>query len=114
MKTIDELRNLVPELIETVEETEAGLVFPARAREIIHEIAEYGMGTEIWKTSVHSREQFWHDSLESTPETIYCYMLDRIANAPTSLHRDSSVVLIAPRLDELLCDDGSQNNTACQ
>lgn len=33
---------------------------------------------------------------------MYCYFLDRIAFAPTTLHRDGSILLLAPKLDELL------------
>lgn len=102
MKKTDELYNLVPKLIEVMDKAGRPLTFPDRAREIIHEIAEYGRTTMVWKSTADRREQFWADSADATPEQIYAYMLDRIVNAPTRFHRDSSILLIAPRLDELL------------
>ena len=105
MKNTDDLYDLVPELIEAVEKDGDSLVFSDRAREIVHEIAEYGRTTMVWKTTTEQRNRFWADSADSTPEQIYAYMLDRIVNAPTRFHRDSSILLIIPRLDELLCKE---------
>ena len=102
MKNIDDLYRLVSELIEIVEWDGDRLAFPERAREIIHEIAEYGRTTGIWKATKERRERFWNDSQGATPEQIYGYLLDRIISAPTKYHRDSSILLIIPRLDELL------------
>lgn len=112
MKDTNDLYRLVPELIETVDKAGRPLAFPERAREIIHEIAEYGRTTEIWKATKDRRERFWADSKDATPEQVYAYMCDRIVNAPTRYHRVSSILLIIPRLDELLGDantGGEQN-----
>ena len=112
MKDTNDLYRLVPELIETVEMAWDRLIFPERAREIIHEIAEYGRTTEIWKATKDRRERFWADSKDATPEQVYAYMCDRVVNAPTRYHRDSSILLIAPRLDELLreVNSGGEQN----
>ena len=102
MKNIDALYTLVPELIEAVKRDGENLTFTDRAKEIIKEISAYGRETGIWKSSTERREQFWKDSADATPEQVYGYMLDKIVNAPTRIHRDSSILLIMPRLDELL------------
>ena len=103
MNNVNDLYRLVPELIEVVDKAGRPLAFSDRALEIIHEIAEYGRTTMIWKSTAERREKFWADSADATPEQVYAYMLDRIVNAPTRLHRDSSILLIIPRLDEMLC-----------
>lgn len=103
MKAIEELYELVPELIGLVTyDEDKNLLFDDRAKAIIKDIADFARNTKIWETVKEQREQFWEDTKDSTPEQVYSYMLDRIVNAPTSIHRDSSIILIMPRLDELL------------
>lgn len=103
MKSNVELYELFSELIEQVKYgKDKKLFFNDKAKAIIKEIAEYARKTKIWEIVKEQREQFWEYSKDSTPEQVYAYMLDRIVNAPTSFHRDSSVILIIPRLDEIL------------
>ena len=105
MKNTDDLYILtsqcsIPELIEAVKKDGNNLIFTDRAKAIVKEIATYARETGIWESSTELRENFWKNSADATPEQVYGYMLDRIA--PTRIHRDSSILLIMPRLDELL------------
>lgn len=103
MKAIEELYELVTELIESVQHGDDNTVtFTDRAKAIVKEIAEFSRETRIWEETKEEREWFWEDTKDGTPEQVYGYMLDRIVNAPTRFHRDSSVILVIPRLDELL------------
>ena len=103
MKSIEELYEFIPELIDQVKyDNNKVLIFNDKAKTIIKEIAEFARKTGIWENVKEQRERFWEDTKDSTPEQVYAYMLDRIVNAPTSIHRNSSIILIIPRLDEML------------
>lgn len=109
MKNIEELYDLVPQLIEAVHHRDDNtVVFTDKAKALVHEIADYARTTRIWEETKEEREWFWEDTKDGTPELVYGYMLDRIVNAPTRLMRDSSVILVIPRLDELL--NGEETN----
>ena len=43
-----------------------------------------------------------NDGKEGKENVIFGYLLDRVVNAPTMLHASGSVILLIPRLDELL------------
>lgn len=88
MKNITELPNLMAELLEVCPDLELNL----RGIEIINEIADYAEQTRIFKEKKERGEIF--DG--QTAKNIFCHMLDRIENAPTTLHRDSSVIPIMP------------------
>lgn len=108
MKEVEELRESFTELLEEMHRENAGkvghenIIFPQRAKELIKEIAEFSRQTQIYQSVQDQREAFWNDTKEATPGLIYGYMLDRVANAPTRIHANYSVILIMPRLDELL------------
>ncbi len=88
MKNISELSELMAELLESCPDLE----FNPRGIEIINEIADYAEQTKIFKENKERGEIFGG----KTAKNIFCYMLDRVVNAPTTLHRDVSVILIVP------------------
>lgn len=107
MTEISQLYDLMPELIEGVKEDGSELVFTDRAKEIIKEIAAYARTTGIYKATKEQGEEFWSDPEKRTARNVYCFMLDRIIHAPTAIHRNSSVILHIPTLDEILNGGGA-------
>lgn len=102
MDKLDQIYELVPELIEETKEDGANLIFSDRAKEIIKEVAEYSRKTKLYSENKERGEEFWSNPEERTARNVYIYMLDRIVNAPTSIHRDSSVILMMPVLDGII------------
>ena len=108
VKQIGELKNLMVELIQDVikendgKEGKDNVNFSQRAKEIIKEVADYARTTKIYAANKEQREKFWEETKDATPALIYEYMLDRVVNAPTKMHMNCSVILIIPKLDELL------------
>lgn len=97
MKDIAELNPLMLELLEDNIKEDPWKV-TGRGREIIDEISDYAEQLDIFQTNKDRGEIFEG----ATARQVYGYMLDRIANAPTEIHRDMSVVLIMPFLREKL------------
>lgn len=98
----EELWPLTLELIEEVHGDEGQFNFSVKAKRIIEELSEYARKTELWRKNKQRREKFWKEYQDAGAEQVYCYLLDRIAFAPTSLYRDGSILLLIPKLDELL------------
>ena len=119
MKNIEELPDLMVELIESVDDTAAAPKFPRRATEIVKEIAEYAKTTKIYQENTETALDFWEDG--TPPEEIYIFMLQKVVNAPTTLHRDSAVILHMPALEKALsmqrrcrvCGCTDYNGCAC-
>ena len=100
MTNIDELPDLMVELIETAKAQDEGVEVPARAREIINEIAEYAKKTRLYAEFQERSEAFWEP--DDTATEIYLFMLQKIVNAPTQIHRNAAVLLHMPALAEAL------------
>lgn len=100
MKDRSELADLMVELIEIVDTLADVPIFSKRSTEIIKEISAYAQTTEFYKTFKETADNFWPDG--TLPEKIYGFILDRIANAPTSIHRDTSVLGHMPALEKAL------------
>jgi hypothetical protein len=98
----EELWPLTLELIEEVHGDEGQFDFSVKAKRIIEELSEYARKTELWRKNKQRREKFWKECQNAGAEQVYCYFLDRIAFAPTTLHRDGCILLLIPKLDELL------------
>lgn len=114
MKNTEEMRKGIVELLEEVNRENGGkegrgnVVFSQRAKELVKEVADFSRKTWIYQKMQDQREAFWNDTKDATPDLIYGYMLDRVANAPTMFHANSSVILIIPKLDELLNGTGEE------
>lgn len=72
-----------------------------RGREIIDEISDYAEQTRIFQEHKERGEMF--DG--STAQQVFGYMLDRVVNAPTTIHRNSSVILIMPFVRQKLREE---------
>lgn len=103
MKDISEVTELMAELLENNVDFET-TVFTERGREIINEISDFAEQTRIFKDNEEKGEMF--DG--STVRQIFGYMLDRIVNAPTSIHRDTSIILIMPFVRRKLQEEESK------
>ncbi len=66
--------------------------FTERGKEIINEISDCAEKTEIFQKNKYRGEML----ADYSPCQIFIYMLDRVCNAPTTIHRDMSVLLIMP------------------
>ena len=88
MKNISELSDLMVELLESSPDFELN----PRGIEIVNEIADYAEQTDIFKANKERGEIFDGQAAKD----IFTYMLDRVVNAPTVLHMNSSVILIMP------------------
>ena len=103
MKDISEVTDLMAELLENNVDYET-TVFTERGREIINEISDFAEQTRIFKDNKEKGEMF--DG--STVRQIFGYMLDRIVNAPTFIHRDMSIILIMPFVRRKLQEEENQ------
>ncbi|MCD7947526.1 MAG: hypothetical protein LUG13_04405 [Oscillospiraceae bacterium] len=99
MKSIEELQPLMLELLEAEQDGK----FPARARELVGEIAEFARTTAWVQGTEEQCRAFWAEH-DPTPEIVWAYILDRVANAPTILHANTSVMSHMPVLDNLLSE----------
>lgn len=106
MTNISELSDLMVELLENCPDFKLN----PRGIKIINEIADYAEQTDIFKEN-KERGEFFDGQ---TAKNIFFYMLDRVVNAPTVLHRDSSVILIMPfvrkKLNEEMDTEQSTTN----
>lgn len=106
MKKINELEDLMYELIDNVIKTDNE--FNQRAREIIDEVSDFAEKSTLYKrmTEKHKKEMEWtkHESAWN----IYMHMIYKILNAPTTVHRNGSVILLLPILREKLREEGEQ------
>lgn len=103
-----EMKKAVTELIEEVmkendgKEGKENVIFSQRAKALVKKIADFSRKTKIWQETEMQREEFWRETKDATPALAYGYLLDRVVNAPTIFHSNSSIVLLIPKLDELL------------
>lgn len=107
MTNPEELDDLMVELLENnTERNEATVCFSARGREIIDEISDYAEQTQIFQKNKEHGEMFDCAPLQH----VFEYMLDRIVNAPTTIHRDASIFLIMPFVRQKLREkEGAAN-----
>ncbi len=90
---MSKLDALMLELLDNESEwQDANIVFTERGREIIDKISDYAERTRIFQKYKENGEMFE----ACTTQQVFGYMLDRIVNAPTTLHRDASILLIMP------------------
>ena len=103
-----EMNAAVVELLEDVmkendgKEGKENVIFSQKAKTLVKEIADFSRNTRIYREAEARREEFRNETKDATPALIYGYLLDRVVNAPTMLHASGSVILLIPRLDELL------------
>ncbi len=64
-------------------------------------VSDYAEQTRIFQEHKEKGEMF--DG--STVQQVFGYMLDRIVNAPTTIHRNSSVILIMPFVRQKLREE---------
>lgn len=105
MTEIKELNNLMVELLENnIEWQESNVIFTDRGYEIVNEISDYAEHTQIFQENKERGKMF--DS--STAQQVFGYMLDRIVNAPTSIHRNTSIILIMPFVRSKIYEEKSK------
>lgn len=103
-----EMKKAVTELIEEVmkenngKEGKENVIFTQKAKALVKKIADFSKKTKIWQETETQREKFWRETKDATPALVYGYLLDRVVNAPTIFHSNSSIILLMPKLDELL------------
>lgn len=95
MSGIEELHTLMAELLDgNVTATPDTLTVTDRGFEIINEISDYAEQTQIFREHKDRGEIFE----DATAPEVFGYMLNRIVNAPTTIHMNASVLLIMPFL----------------
>lgn len=100
MTDISQVNDLMLELLENNINLEK-MEITKRGREIIDEISDYAEQTRIFQEHKERGEMF--DG--STAQQVFGYMLDRVVNAPTTIHRNSSVILIMPFVRQKLREE---------
>lgn len=100
MTEISQLNDLMLELLENNMNLET-MDITNRGREIIDEIADYAESTRIFQENKERGEIF--DGLSA--QKVMAFMLDRVVNAPTTIHRNSSVILIMPFVRQKLREE---------
>lgn len=78
-----------------------------RGREIIDQISDHAEQTRIFQENKDRGAIF--DGL--TAEKVFVHMLDRIVKAPTSIHRDMSVLLIMPFVRQKLREEANHGQS---
>lgn len=102
MTDATQINDLMLELLESnTDWQDSNAIFTKRGREIIDEISDYAEQTRIFQEHKERGEMF--DG--STAQQVFGYMLDRIVNAPTTIHRNSSVILIMPFVRQKLREE---------
>lgn len=100
-----QINDLMLELLENnTDWQDSNAAFTKRGREIIDEISDYAEHTRIFQEHKERGKMF--DG--STAQQVFGYMLDRIVNAPTSIHRDTSIILIMPFVRRKLQEEESE------
>lgn len=103
-----EMKKAVTELVEEVmkenngKEGKENVIFTQKAKALVKKNADFSKKTKIWQETEAQREEFWRDTKDATPALVYGYLLNRVVNAPTIFHLNSSIILLMPKLDELL------------
>ena len=100
MTDTSQLNDLMLELLENNINLEK-MEITKRGREIIDEISDYAEQTRIFQDNKERGEMF----NGSTAQQVFGYMLDRVVNAPTTIHRNSSVILIMPFVRQKLREE---------
>lgn len=100
MTDVSQIKDLMLELLENNINLEK-MEITKRGREIIDEISDYAEQTRIFQEHKERGEMF--DG--STAQQVFGYMLDRVVNAPTTIHRNSSVILIMPFVRQKLREE---------
>ncbi len=91
-----ELINITDSDRDTIDQS----AFNDRAKEIVSEISQFAEGRNLYQENKERSEGFFPEG--TTVSQIFCYILDRIVNAPTSVYRDASVLLLMPALKKAL------------
>lgn len=79
------------------------IVFTSRAVELIHEISEKCKGIPIVERTREQAEDYAEDL---TAEQVYCDMLCKVVDAPTTLHMKCSIRILIPIIDQKLRERG--------
>lgn len=103
MTDTSQLNDLMLELLENNINLEK-MEITKRGREIIDEISDYAEQTRIFQDNKERGEMF----NGSTAQQVFGYMLDRVVNAPTTIHRNSSVILIMPFVRQKLREEAKE------
>ena len=102
MKDFAEVNDLMIALIEDIG---GDCTFTDKSKSIIHDVAEYSRQTELYKRFSGNSSSFmeeWRAEENVTAKDVYLHMLCKIANAPTVLHRNMSIILFIPIIDDML------------
>ena len=105
MKSITEISDL---MISLIEDTGDDCSFSDKSKTIIHDIAEYARQMELYKHFSRDRDSFmekWRAEETVTAKDVYMHMLYKITNAPTTLHRNMSIILFIPIIDDMLTEN---------
>ena len=106
MKKIEELNDLMIELIDTIGDTKKE--FNQRAREIIDEVSDFAEKSTFYKEQTERHKVAMEWTKHESAWNIYMHMLCKIAGAPTTIHRNSSVIMLMPILREKLREEGAE------
>ena len=97
----DLIESMIDLLENEVTYENVNVLFTDKAKTIIHEIAEYSRNCDMFKKNLDNSESQWVRE-EKDIRLLWNHMIERIANAPTRLHSQFSVILVMPYVDDLL------------
>lgn len=95
--TREEMNDKMVELLEATESKDDAVVFNDKAVELVKEIAAWARGTNFYKMNHEAATKFFDSS--ATPSDIWMFMLQKIVDAPTDIHRDCIVAGHMPTLE---------------
>lgn len=98
--TREEMCDKMVELLEATESIGDSVVFNDKAVGLVKVIAEWARGTNFYKANREAAAKFFDSS--ATPSDIWVFILQKVIEAPTTLHRDCVVAAHMPALEDAI------------
>lgn len=94
--------NNMLKLIEISKDVRSSDDFSKESMDIIHEIADECSSIEINEDLTVGRDEYLDCAKD--PYAVWLDILNKICDAPTSIHRDFVIVMLMPILDKMLAE----------
>lgn len=117
IKSKDEFNDKLCELMEEVEKCNPeflmdGMIFSDKAKDYIHELAEYSRCLKLYGRIMEGNEiaRKEYEEVGASASRMYIDMLHKIVNAPTVIHMELVPVMLIPLIDERLRGESNDDN----
>lgn len=104
--TREEMNDKMVDLVNATTCVNGIVVFDDKAIELVKEIADWARETNFYKAYRKEIAEFFDDS--ATPTDIWLFILQKIIEAPTTVHRDCVVAGHMPALEAAIMREAEQ------